>query len=218
MAPGPIVTVELLAGALDRMIHMWARGTLIDAGCGRAPLRAAYSPKVEQAVALDWPSSVHGGGAVEVFADVGAALPLGDLSADTVSLTDVPEHLVDPGAVLSEIHRVLRPGGVLLATFPYLFGLHEEPYGYARYTEHGLRQLATSAGLRVVELVPYGGSGDVIVDLAAKHLAALGLSGRVSARVLQRGWLALRAVPVLGRLRLELRRRYPLGYAMVAER
>jgi 2-polyprenyl-3-methyl-5-hydroxy-6-metoxy-1,4-benzoquinol methylase len=43
----------------------------------------------------------------------GEALPFADDSLDIVVLNHIYEHVVDPEAVVADIHRVLRPGGVL---------------------------------------------------------------------------------------------------------
>lgn len=48
----------------------------------------------------------------------GERLPYPDSSFDIVTCLDVLEHVADAGAVLSEIHRVLVPGGVALTTVP----------------------------------------------------------------------------------------------------
>lgn len=46
-------------------------------------------------------------------------LPLDDGSADIVIADFVLEHLGDPAAVESEVHRVLRPGGLFYARTPH---------------------------------------------------------------------------------------------------
>jgi len=46
------------------------------------------------------------------------ALPLADASFDTVLFSEVIEHLDRPGKALSEIYRVLRPGGRVIVIFP----------------------------------------------------------------------------------------------------
>lgn len=43
----------------------------------------------------------------------GEDLPFEDASVDVVVLNHIYEHVVDPEAVVADIHRVLRPGGVL---------------------------------------------------------------------------------------------------------
>lgn len=51
-----------------------------------------------------------------VKCDISTALPLSDSSQDIVLCSEVVEHLEDPGRLLREIHRILRPGGRLILT------------------------------------------------------------------------------------------------------
>jgi ubiquinone/menaquinone biosynthesis C-methylase UbiE len=48
----------------------------------------------------------------------GEPLPFGGEEFDVVTMTAVLEHLDNPGEVLTECYRVLRPGGRLLLTTP----------------------------------------------------------------------------------------------------
>jgi SAM-dependent methyltransferase len=65
------------------------------------------------------------------------ALPLTDASVDLLLATDVIEHVDDDQKALSEIRRVLRPGGTALITvpaFPSLWGLQDiKSQHYRRY-------------------------------------------------------------------------------------
>lgn len=71
------------------------------------------------------------------------ALPFGDESFDGVVLTEVLEHCTDPARALREVYRVLRPGGLLLVTSPFVWpDHHTEDYpDYWRFTEQGWRLL-----------------------------------------------------------------------------
>ncbi len=50
--------------------------------------------------------------------DVEKGLPFGERSFDVVWCTEVIEHLYQPGSLLEEIRRVLRPGGIAVLTTP----------------------------------------------------------------------------------------------------
>jgi SAM-dependent methyltransferase len=53
-----------------------------------------------------------------------AALPVPDACADAVLILDVLEHVAVPEVAVAEAHRVLRPGGVLIASVPHRGLLH----------------------------------------------------------------------------------------------
>jgi SAM-dependent methyltransferase len=95
----------------------------------------------------------------------GEDLPFDDDSVDLVVLNHIYEHVVDPGAVVADIHRVLRPGGVLYLgvghrwqvlephhRLPFLSWLPQAAADrYLRLTrrgEHYYERYSTPAGLR----------------------------------------------------------------------
>jgi SAM-dependent methyltransferase len=80
------------------------------------------------------------------------AIPLPDGSVDSVLCTQMLEHVPHPWKVLSEIFRVLKPGGKVLLTAPQLNELHEEPLDFYRYTKYGLTVLCTEAGFTVLHM------------------------------------------------------------------
>src|SRR5512135_3317791 len=70
-------------------------------------------------------------------------LPLADASFDGVLFLDVLEHGTNQRAVVSEIHRILKPGGTLVISVPHrgLLGWLDSLNLYAhlvRQTHHGL--------------------------------------------------------------------------------
>jgi SAM-dependent methyltransferase len=68
-------------------------------------------------------------------------LPFADGSIDAVWIQAVLEHVVDPERCVSEIHRVLSPGGVVYSETPFMQQVHEGPYDFLRFSHSGHRWL-----------------------------------------------------------------------------
>lgn len=97
------------------------RGPVLDLACGTAPMRAALSPDVDYLGVDRSPAELTAAHAMAtrrlVRADA-AALPVADASVQAVTCSMALMILQPLDAILDEIHRVLRPGGLLLATIP----------------------------------------------------------------------------------------------------
>jgi SAM-dependent methyltransferase len=78
-------------------------------------------------------------------------LPFKGEKFDAVVCSELLEHVLEPAAVLSEIHRVLRKDGTLLMCVPFLNRIHGDPYDYGRYTDY--YWLRTLQGLGFSEIV-----------------------------------------------------------------
>lgn len=68
-------------------------------------------------------------------------LDLADESFDALFVSGVLEHVDDLAAAVTECHRVLAPGGVLLVGVPFSQPIHRAPMDFWRFTEYGLRWL-----------------------------------------------------------------------------
>jgi SAM-dependent methyltransferase len=77
---------------------------------------------------------------VDMMADIQQS-PLVDASVDYVVLDTVLEHVPNPRQVVSEIHRVLKPGGQLLCITPFLFNYHGYPNHYFNFSKDGLEEI-----------------------------------------------------------------------------
>jgi len=68
----------------------------------------------------------------------GHHLPIRTGSVDLVLSQAVLEHVPDPVAAVSEMRRVLRPGGLVYAEIAFMQPLHAVPFHYFNVTPHGL--------------------------------------------------------------------------------
>lgn len=128
-----------------------ARGRLLDVGCGRQPYGDLFGPHVLRTVAVDRDRTRYDTSAVDGWCDA-QRLPFSAETFDTVLSNQMLEHVPRPQEVVSEMARVLRPGGRLILTAPHIWGVHEVPHDYYRFTPFGLRHLAEEAGLSDVEV------------------------------------------------------------------
>ncbi len=130
---------------MDEVKEM-VNGKLLDAGCGNKPYASIFGARVQQYIGLEKGRTRYE--RADVWGDV-LALPFRDQTCDTVLCNQVLEHVPQPQAAIDEMARVLRPGGYLILTAPHIWGLHEVPHDYFRFTPYGLRHLAEKSGLTV---------------------------------------------------------------------
>lgn len=150
------------------------KGKVLDFGCGSKPYEGLFV-QCESYVGVDLAKSGHNhnDSKVDVFWD-GKTLPFGDNYFDACVSFEVFEHVFNPEAVLAELKRVLKPGGFLLITTPFVYGEHEVPFDFVRYTSYGLRHLLTEAGFQVEAVEKLGDEnlaiGQLLVDYVSNRV------------------------------------------------
>ncbi|HVI59145.1 MAG TPA: class I SAM-dependent methyltransferase [Luteimonas sp.] len=125
------------------------RGVVLDIGAGNRWLQPHLPTDVDY-IALDYPPTGRDmyGAQPDVFADA-AQLPLMNGCIDAVVCLEVIEHVRHPQQMLGEIARVLRPGGRLCLSMPFLYPIHDAPFDFQRLTRYGLVRDIEEVGLRV---------------------------------------------------------------------
>lgn len=83
-------------------------------------------------------------------------LPFGDESYEAVTSADVLCQVEDPAKAVSELFRILRPGGFVvlnLPAHPWLYSYHDKHCGnLRRYSRRDIRQLLSEAGFRGIQV------------------------------------------------------------------
>ncbi|MFN2288805.1 MAG: bifunctional 2-polyprenyl-6-hydroxyphenol methylase/3-demethylubiquinol 3-O-methyltransferase UbiG [Chromatocurvus sp.] len=106
-------------GYFDQLID-WKHKAVLDLGCAGGFMAEALDDRGAQVTGIDPAAEAiaaaraHAAARqIEYHVGVGEALPYSDASFDAVVCVDVLEHVNDLRRVVSEIARVLRPGGLL---------------------------------------------------------------------------------------------------------
>lgn len=142
----------LIRKALWKEIKQYAKnadGKILDFGCGSKPYETAFSI-CNSYIGLDIAESGHdhSNSKIDVFYN-GIVLPFPDDAFDKIVCFEVFEHLDNPEVSLEEMARVLRVGGELFITIPFIYGEHEIPYDFQRWTSFGITNLLQRHHFRV---------------------------------------------------------------------
>ncbi len=160
-----------------------AGGTIVEVGSSQANMSLLLAeqgfftiPLDNSLQALQYAILKHERGHIAPITGDALHMPLTDASADVMILAEVLEHIPDPHRVLTEMHRIIKPGGTIVVTTPnagyigealpdYKEGLKPAtdelgPDGahhlYA-FSHRSISKLASSVGLKAVA-VGYVGS------------------------------------------------------------
>jgi ubiquinone/menaquinone biosynthesis C-methylase UbiE len=149
---------------------------VLDLGCGAGRFVAALREAGAEPVGVELADAALErarrnvpGADFRLVAD--GSLPLGHGEIDLVWCSEVLEHVPDTIALLTEVRRVLKPGGRLLVTVPdhgrlkrtlialALYDAHYDPLGqHVRfYTRRSLTRALHATGFEDVELAALGG-------------------------------------------------------------
>ena len=216
-----------------------AGGDLLDVGVGERPYAELFGPRVNSYCGLEYPpvadnlhpeiwgmlERLHG--IVDVFGD-GQRMPFADDSFDTVMALEVFEHLRAPDECMAEIERVLRPGGVVLFTVPFVAPLHQLPFDFWRFTPEGLEALLARHGFEAEQLLARGNfsstTGATVAHWILRTFGSTGLHHDGSVRISR--WRGPLVSPLIALVQLgaKLFERFTsdetstLGYSVVARR
>jgi SAM-dependent methyltransferase len=153
---------------LEENKHVF-KGRVLDVGGKRDNRRGSFEPPYEQVE--DWfflnnDKQTN----PDILIDL-PNIPLEDNSIDVVLCTEVMEYIYDFRELLFQMGRVIKPGGVLILSTPFIGALHGDSEGdYYRFTESLLiKELTDSFTIESVERM--GGIVAVIYDLFRSYMS-----------------------------------------------
>lgn len=194
---------------------------VVDVGAGGGHYRYRFAAQTYFAVDRGYEQASHAG--LDVITDI-RALPCAEGSADAALCVEVIEHVFETTQLLTELGRIIRPGGLLLLTSPLCFGEHMQPWDFHRFTRFALEKLLDDAKFEIESLEARGGFFTLTAYLVARVPDELmrSLQARWYARPLKtvtRLLCTYLLAPLLLMLDpLDRQQRFTLGYVCIARR
>src|SRR6185312_4101323 len=100
----------------------------------------------------------------DIVSDI-TSIPEPNNAFDAVLCTEVLEHVPAPEAALRELVRLLKPGGNLILTAPFVSFTHFAPYHYCTgFSRYYYQRQCETLEMEVIELAPNGGFFDLVAQ------------------------------------------------------
>jgi SAM-dependent methyltransferase len=160
----PWTPLHLCHRAIDRYVGGQASKVLdgvggsavrvLDVGCGDMPYRKFFD-RDGRCAAYDGADIAGAQSQATVEIDpFTQAISAPSGSYDLVISFQVLEHVHRPMELLRECHRVLRPGGALMLTLPFVYEYHAVPRDFRRWTHEGITDDLEVAGYGDIAVEP----------------------------------------------------------------
>ena len=136
-----------------------------DLGCGTGQVSAAIAPFVARVIAVDGSAAMlqaakrrlHGLDNIDLRRGELEALPIDDGRLDAATLMLVLHHVPEPDKALTEVARVVKPGGRLLVVdmLPHDRDHYRQQMGHVwlGFSEDQMRRLMGDAGFEEIRIV-----------------------------------------------------------------
>ena len=155
---------ELIVG--DHLI-----GDIIDVGSG--PINKGNTKGLSKKIlsrrkAIDY---INNPG-VDIVASVND-IPIVDSSVAGVLFQGVIEHINNPQKAISEINRILKPGGYIYVEAPFMQHFHYDPEDNYRFTDDGLEKIFSLNGFEIIKKGSLYGPSAVLADVLIEYISIL---------------------------------------------
>lgn len=196
---------KITVNKLEELSSKKSFGKVLDVGCGEK----IYKPYInhDSYIGIDVKESGHDIDKknIDEFFN-GEDIPFNDNYFDFILCTEVLEHAVNPEKLIQEMRRVLKDDGLILITVPSMWGEHETPYDFRRYTSYGIKKLALDHNLVIVDYLKESIGVSSFIRLGLSEVNAS--SNNFLIKKISRLWLLLSRIVLLNILRIEMPRIY----------
>lgn len=120
----------------------------LDVGCGTRPYEKHFPTNCYIGVDVESSGRDQTLKLPDHFYD-GNTLPFAENSFNGVISTQVLEHVPNARAIIAEMYRVIKPGGGIILSLPFMWQEHEEPYDFSRFTSFGITELLKQNGFEI---------------------------------------------------------------------
>ena len=210
---------HFLVKSLSEVFNKYAKGRLLDIGCGNKPYEKLLTEKISCYTGCDFIQNKFN--SVDHICDV-TDIPLPSADFDTCLSTQVIEHVPNPDGLLKEAFRLLKPEGYLILSGPMYWPVHGEPYDYYRFTRFGFEQLLTRNGFTIIEVVENGGSW-ATAGQALVHGFEFSISRSIRIRILRFIFFKLRFISLINRFfewadKKDFNKTNTINYVVIAQK
>lgn len=152
-------------------------GSVVDIGCGTKPYRNLFRA-VDEYRGIDYKNYSANKDFKEISPDYffnksyssNFRLPFKSGQFENSVAFQVLEHHKNPAKLITEMFRIIKSGGYIVLSFPFLGGVHEAPNDYCRFTRYMLENFVRDNGGAIVHFKNQGSLFSVISMLVNEYL------------------------------------------------
>lgn len=148
----------------------------LDVGCGARPYESLFPNGTYLGIDVIQSGREMSLKSPDVFYD-GSNLPFGEMTFDGLLCSQVIEHVRNPEHFLKECCRVLKTGGKIVITAPFVWPEHEEPWDFLRFSSFGINHLIDSCGFDDVSFQKTSGAIETVAQLLSTYFSTNLLQG-----------------------------------------
>ena len=148
----------------------------LDLGCGQKPFISSFTNCTYTGIDVEVSGREESLKNPDMFFD-GREIPFASDTFDGILCTQVLEHVINLDIILSECNRVLKPGGVMIVSVPFLYREHEQPFDFRRFTSFGITSELEGHGFKI-EKVKKGLGAISTITMLSNSFVATNLSAK----------------------------------------